>query len=343
MVRYAARRFRVAVLCVCAVLLVLACWCGRVSAQETASATVSPVEVTFILNDSLVKDKCLSDVTVGIGVSQTGELMVQGKTDARGRFTAELQPGRYYASFGKRGYIPVANTVVDVEADNPIWMTVTLSMLMEEVGLGAQRRVQVVLNWGSEGGSVAKDLDAHMLCSRAGRLDHIYFGDKNLDDGDRKASLDVDDTDWGGPETITLIEPLPGTYSYWVYNYSGLPSRLDSSEATVRVIINDKVADEYRLAPGTPTRSWRPFKHIAVDQAGNPELVWFTPADLASRVHLIFPEEAPFAGSGRDDFNWITVAVAILFLFNVALIYGVYRLIRWMIWGAPAGNKPESA
>lgn len=340
MVRDAAWRFRVAVLCTCAVLLVLAGLCGRVNAQETASSTVSPVEVTFILNDSLVKDKCLSDVTVGIGVSETGELMVQGKTDSRGRFTAELQPGRYYASFGKRGYIPVANTVVDVEADNPIWVTVTLSMLMEEVGLGAQRRVQIVLNWGS-GGSVAKDLDAHMLCSRAGRLDHIYFGDKTHDDGEHKASLDVDDTDWGGPETITLIEPLPGTYSYWVYNYSGLPSRLDSSEATVRVIINDKVADEYRLAPGTPTRNWRPFKFISVDQAGNPELVWFTPADLASRANLIFPEEAPFSGSGSDGFDWIVIAVSMLL--NLAIIYAVYRGVRRVIRGAPADDKPESA
>ncbi|HOT29848.1 MAG TPA: hypothetical protein PLU72_16850 [Candidatus Ozemobacteraceae bacterium] len=328
MVRYAFRRFRVAGLCVCAVLLVLAGLCGRVNAQETASPTSSPVEVTFILNDSVIKDKCLPDVTVGIGVSETGELMVQGKTDSRGRFTAELQPGRYYASFGKRGYIPVANTVVDVEADNPIWVTVTLSMLMEEVGLGAQRRVQVVLNWGS-GGSVAKDLDAHMLCSRAGRLDHIYFGDKTHDDGEHKASLDVDDTDWGGPETITLVEPLPGTYSYWVYNYSGLPSRLDASEATVRVIINDKVAGEYRLAPGTPTRSWRPFKYISVDQAGNSELVWFTPAELASRANFIFPEEAPFASSGGDEFGWITVVVSMLF--NLVFIYVVYLIIRKVI------------
>lgn len=339
MVRDAVRRFRVAFLCVCAVLLILAGLCGRVNAQETASSTESAVEVTFILNDSLVKDKCLSDVTVGIGVSETGELMIQGKTDARGRFTAELQPGRYYASFGKRGYIPVANTVVDVEADNPIWVTVTLSMLMEEVGLGAQRRVQIVLNWGS-GGSVAKDIDAHMLCSRTGRLDHIYFGDKNFDDGDRKASLDVDDTDWGGPETITLIEPLPGTYSYWVYNYSGLPSRLDSSEATVRVIINDKVADEYRLAPGTPTRCWRPFKFIAVDQAGNPDLVWFTPADLASGVHLISPEEAPLTGSGSDVFDWIIVAVSMLF--NLAIIYAVYWIIRKVVRSAPASKEPGS-
>lgn len=340
MVRYAVRRFRVTALCACAVLLILAGLCGRVSAQETASSTKTAVEVTFILNDSLVKDKCLADVTVGIGVSETGELMVQGKTDSRGRFTAELQPGRYYASFGKRGYIPVANTVVDVEADNPIWMTVTLSMLMEEVGLGAQRRVQIVLNWGT-GDSVAKDLDAHMLCSRAGRLDHIYFGDKNLDDGDRKASLDVDDTDWGGPETITLIEPLPGTYSYWVYNYSGLPSRLDSSEATVRVIINDKVADEYRLAPGTPTRSWRPFKYIAVDQTGNPDLVGFTPADLASRVHLIFPEEAPFTGSGSDGFGWIIVAGSMM-LFVLAILSAIFWIIGRAVREKQAQREPGS-
>lgn len=339
MVRSAVRRFCVVALCLWSLVASLTGMSPRLEAQELASSTESPVEVTFILNDSLVKDKCLADVTVGIGVSETGEFMVQGKTDSRGRFTAKLQPGRYFASFGKRGYIPVANTVVDVEAENPIWVTVTLSMLMEEVGLGAQRRVQIVLNWGSDG-SIAKDLDAHMLCSRAGRFDHIYFGDKTHDDGEHKASLDVDDTDWGGPETITLIEPLPGTYSYWVYNYSGLPSRLDSSEATVRVIINDKVADEYRLAPGTPTRSWRPFKYIAVDQGGTPELMGFTPAELASRANLIFPEEAPFSGSGSNEFDWIIIAVSMLI--NLGIIYAVYRIVRRVIWGGPAPKEPGS-
>jgi len=324
----------------CSVLAALTGECTRLEAQELASSTEPAGEVTFILNDSLVKDKCLADVTVGIGVSETGELMIQGKTDARGRFTAKLQPGRYYANFGKRGYIPVANTIVDVEADNPIWVTVTLSMLMEEVGLGAQRRVQIVLNWGS-GGSVAKDLDAHMLCSREGRLDHVYFGDKTHDVGEHKASLDVDDTDWGGPETITLIEPLPGTYSYWVYNYSGLPSRLDSSDATVRVIINDKVADEYRLAPGTPTRNWRPFKYIAVDQAGNPELVWFTPAELASRANLIFPEEAPFTGRFDREYEWIFTIVCLII--PLSIIWAMFLFIRRQIGAAPVPKEPDSA
>lgn len=311
-------------------LAVLAVCCLLFASVGSAYAETASVPVTFQVNDSVVKDKSLPDVAVGIGVSETGDLLVQGKTDAAGRLTADLQPGRYFASFGKRGYIPLANTVVDVAADRPNLVTVTLSMMMEEVGLGAQHRVQIVLNWGS-GEPVAKDLDSHMFCSRDGRLDHIYFSKKNHDDGEHKASLDVDDLDWGGPETITLIEPLPGSYSYWVYNYSGLPARLDSSDITVRVVIDDRLAGEYRIATETTASSWRPFKHVEVDQAGTARLVTFTPAEIASSADFILPEEALSAVEGPSSTGWYVIIIGLVF--NVILLYVIYRIVRSLLRG----------
>ncbi|HNW36770.1 MAG TPA: hypothetical protein PKM25_17660, partial [Candidatus Ozemobacteraceae bacterium] len=278
---------------------------GRLDAQTSGGA--GPVPITFQINDAVVKDKSLSDVSVGIGTSETGDLLLQGKTDSAGRFLAELAPGRYFASFGKRGYIPLANTVIDVVAGKPDVITVTLSMMMEEVGPGTPRRVQIILNWGS-GPSQARDIDAHLICSRGESLDHIYFSQKNADRDGHMASLDVDDMDGGGPETITLQEPLPGSYSYWVHNYSGLPARLDESDVIVRVMVDNAMAGEFRLASGTPSRIWRPFKYVEVDQAGNAQLVPFAADELASRAEFISPEQVIF-GTGDESDAFTTVVV----------------------------------
>lgn len=337
------RRFWIPLLETVLVLLMFLAWpATRLGAQTPdASTGAGPrVPVLFQVNDSVVKNKSLPEVSVGIGVGETGDLLVQGKTNDAGQFTAELAPGRYFASFGKRGYIPLANTVIEVAADKPNLVTVTLSLMMEEVGLGAQRRVQIILNWGS-GEHQAKDLDAHLLCSRGESLDHIYFSEKNFDVGEHKASLDVDDLDWGGPETITLIEPLPGSYSYWVYNYSGRPARLDASDATVRVIIDDRMAGEYRIASESTSRSWRPFKYVEVDQAGNARLIGFTPAELASRAEFITPFEAAYAGSGNGPDDWIIIVISLIF--NGIVIYVIYSVVRRVIRARISRNTPGSA
>jgi len=300
---------------------------GRLEAQTPSGA--GPVPITFQINDAVVKDKSLPDVSVGIGTSETGDLLVQGKTDSSGRFVAELAPGRYFASFGKRGYIPLANTVVEVVAGRPSVVTVTLSLMMEEVGPGAPRRVQIILNWGSDQHQ-ARDVDAHLICSRGETPEHVYFSQKTADMDGHTVSLDVDDTDGGGPETITLPEPIPGSYSYWVHNYSGLPARLDESDVVVRVMIDNTVAGEYRLASGTPSRIWRPFKYVEVDQAGNAQLMAFTAEDLASRAELISPEQEIF-GSGSESYSFETTMIfygIFGMIFQIVIIYGVYLFVR---------------
>jgi hypothetical protein len=67
------------------------------------------------------------------------------------------------------------------------------------------------------------DLDAHLEGPLPDeRRFHVYFGDK----GDLKSrefvNLDVDDLDGYGPETITVLGVLPGTYHYFVHDFSNL-------------------------------------------------------------------------------------------------------------------------
>ena len=78
-------------------------------------------------------------------------------------------------------------------------------------------QIRIVLTWGLE----PADLDAHL----EGRLPdgkrfHIFFQQK----GDLKSrefvNLDVDAKDGKGPETITVLGVLPGSYHYFVHDYT---------------------------------------------------------------------------------------------------------------------------
>jgi hypothetical protein len=101
----------------------------------------------------------------------------------------------------------------------------------------------------------------------------------------------VDNTDWGGPETITLTRPVPGTYLYWVHDYSGPPATLGASDVVVRVVIGAEEAGEFRIFKGITKRAWRPFKAIEVGRDGRPTLVRFTEDEIAEADDLAVPAD----------------------------------------------------
>jgi len=103
--------------------------------------------------------------------------------------------------------------------------------------------------------------------------------------------LDVDDTDWGGPETITLTEPVNGVYTYWVHDFSGPPALLGTSDLVVRVLIGGQPAGEFRVFKGLTRRDWRPFKAIRVAGDAGPTLVRFTEDEIAEGQDLAVPPE----------------------------------------------------
>ncbi len=146
---------------------------------------------------------------------------------------------------------------------------------------------------------------------------------------EHKVELDVDDTDWGGPETITLTRPVPGTYLYWVHDYSGPPATLGASDVVVRVVIGAEEAGEFRIFKGITKRAWRPFKAIEVGPDGRPTLVRFTQDEIAEAADLAVPADlqppetvstpAP-APSSTTGWRWPFPPFAILALVLLALI-----------------------
>lgn len=92
--------------------------------------------------------------------------------------------------------------------------------------------VTIILNWGAQ----PSDLDSHLTGPiPAGGRFHLYYANRNPVPF---AVLDVDDTSAFGPETVTVSTVsgnfVPGSYSYYVHNYSTTPE-FDVSAARVTV------------------------------------------------------------------------------------------------------------
>jgi hypothetical protein len=289
------------------------------------AAAPAPVTVRFELNDAQVKGRALEGVAVRVSAASGGGEVASGRTGAEGSFAARLAPGTYQVSYRLEGYVPYTSGATEVREDGQL-VTVSLSRLLEATESGG-REVRIILNWGSRPDQV-RDADSHVACPCGAADRHVYYQARVHQAGEHKVELDVDDTDWGGPETITLTRPVPGTYLYWVHDYSGPPATLGASDVVVRVVIGSREAGEFRVFKGITKRAWRPFKAIEVGADGIPSLVRFTEdeiaeaADLAVPVNLQPPEpsSAPAPAPSPTGWRWPVPPVALLVLVLLALM-----------------------
>ena len=264
-----------------------------VLAGSTAIAHPPPdlpqaLAVRFELNDARVKGRALEGVAVSVAAAGGGAEIASGRTGADGRWTARLPAGTYEVSYRLEGYVPYTSGATEVREDGQL-VTVSLSRLLEATE-SSGREVRVILNWGSRTDQV-RDADSHLACPCGAPESHVYYQSRVHQAADHRVELDVDDTDWGGPETITLARPVPGTYLYWVHDYSGPPARLGASDVVVRVVIGSQEAGEFRIFKGVTRRAWRPFKAIEVSPDGQPTLVRFTEDEIAEAADLAVPAD----------------------------------------------------
>jgi hypothetical protein len=260
---------------------------GGAPAADPAGRAAEAVSVQFELNDALVKDRALPGVLVRVARPGGGDV-ASGHTGPDGRFGASLPPGTYSVSYSLGGYVPYTSEATELRGEGQL-VTVSLSPMLEATGEIA-RDVRVILNWGSREDQV-RDADAHLACACGDESRHVFFRSRRHERAGHVAELDVDDTDWGGPETITLENPPAGSYLYWVHDYSGPPALLGASDLVVRVLIGSEQAGEFRVFRGLTRRAWRPFKAIEVQSDGAPVLVRFTEDEIAEGRDLEVPAE----------------------------------------------------
>lgn len=287
-------------------------------------ASVLPAaQVRFEINDAHVKGKRVAGVRVLAAAAVGEEAVASGETDEAGVAILDLEPATYWISYLRRGYVPIRASETEIRADGQV-ITTTLSMLLEAESSAPGRRVRMVLNWGSDSDD-ARDVDGHATCACGQKDAHVYYSAMRHEYAGHVLELDVDDMDWGGPETITFTDPPPGSYSYLVHQYSQDRDTLGESDLVVRVFFDDRLAAEIR-GPESVERYWRPFKEVVVGPDLVPRLVLFDADELAGGADREPPEDLlSEAGSSTTWKTCGVVAFVLLAISFAVVILGVRR------------------
>ena len=130
-------------------------------------------------------------------------------------------------------------------------MTLTGQNLTMSNTLGAGE-IRIVLEWGAN----PMDLDSHLNTSQ-GEVSFMNMSISGV------ASLDVDDTNGNGPETIT-IETSAEQYTYYVKDYTNSndssSNALAGSGATVKVYLPGESSPRIFYVPSGSGTVWEVFR-----------------------------------------------------------------------------------
>lgn len=165
---------------------------GTLHGRVADSQTGEPIENVFVQSND------------------TGESTL---TDADGLFSLEVTAGVRPMRFTAGGYIVVTEDVY-VPTDGNVEFNVVLSPSLSDVN-GVLR---FVLSWNEE----PSDLDSYLATPEIDGSEHLVCYWSTGDSTSAPfATLDIDDTDGYGPETITVYQLSSGTYKYYVNWYYG--------------------------------------------------------------------------------------------------------------------------
>ena len=194
--------------------------------------------IPTVLNGT-VRHAVTGQVLPGATVSVSGQSQV---TSAQGNFTFPSVPvGQITLVATAPGFATFTNSYAMAAIP-----TNTISFAMSPNLTGGAMRL--VLNWGA----MPTDLDSHLETPPInGQTHHIYYVNRGTTNGPPFAELDVDDVTSFGPETITITQFSPGTYHYYIHNYSTTPD-FNVSDATCAIYTSAGLVAQVRV-PSTPT------------------------------------------------------------------------------------------
>ncbi len=219
--------------------------------QNTVSAQVSgPTGTLSGTITNAQNAQPIAGATVAVGARTT-------TTNASGQYTLLNVPaGSQSVATSAVGFTSRTDTVTVVAAGSTPFSASLVP------GASLTTGVALVLNWGAQ----PSDLDSHLVGpNNAGGRFHCYYAARTPV---TFVALDVDDTSAFGPETITIGQVagafVPGTYNYYIHNYSGSPA-FDVSIAVVTVFSRTGQIGQFRVANATGTASLRYWAVCTLD------------------------------------------------------------------------------
>lgn len=142
--------------------------------------------------------------------------------------------------------------------------TSVLVMLSNELG---DNNVRVIMQWGTENNYInPSDLDSHFYGTLTdGSSYHVYYremGDHNI------AWLDIDDTYYVGPETITLDLSKFKEFTYSIHNFSHRHAdsnseyaiELAKSQVVVKIVVGEQEVGSFEVPTNRKGTVWNVFR-----------------------------------------------------------------------------------
>lgn len=178
-------------------------------------------------------------------------------TDANGHYNLQdMQPGYYTAEINANGYIKGTLVVLCRGGENAPQQNTALSPIFSD------NNWRIILTWGEN----PSDLDAHLTGPIEGSSTrfHLYFPYAGEIIQGTDCTLDRDDVDSYGPETVTIPQTIAGTYRYSVHDFSNRNSSpsdaLSESDALVQIVRGSEVFKTYRVPSHSSGTLWTVFE-----------------------------------------------------------------------------------
>ncbi len=285
---------------------------------ETATSTPSPTatpspSVTFTPGIAVISGTvvdCLTDTPIegALVTTVAPQGLLSRTTGADGTFSFEaLGFGGYVVNGSTPGYIS-SGSLVTLDADH-VEQNITLALCPATTPTPGSSFLRIVLTWGSAD-PAPPDLDSHLRGPAPGTdvggspvEFHTYYRNSDITfPTGSHATLDIDATDYSGPETSTVDALAPGVYHFCVHDYtdSDIPQSdgLANSEGRVRVFIDNVQQAEF-LVPNALGTVWDVF---TLDTTQNPPVL--TPINTLSdeaEPDLVCRRETDTDGDGLTD------------------------------------------
>lgn len=184
----------------------------------------------------------LGGVSVIVRNGAGGPIAASTSTGSNGTYIIRgLPAGSYAVDFALNGFVPLNGLPTVIAIGQTAVLDVTMTPIL------AADQFRIVLNWARTKTGAVRDVDSYLSVPGASRT--VNYSTRDNGDG---ANLDVDDTDWAGPETVTITNLRMGTYVYYVNNYNIRCDKaaLYLSEVVVRLYKGSSLLKTYNIRPG---------------------------------------------------------------------------------------------
>jgi PKD repeat protein len=255
--------------------------------RPLAGATVSIAGLSTLSNASGAYS--IGNLPRGTLAAQFAASPLRGVAPLRVQFTDQSSESAYTIRATLSGFIEYANQILAIGPNDTATLNISLSPSL------AAGQMRIVLRWSAN----PRDLDAHLLANlNSGQQFHIFFGNKGRANALPFDTLDVDDTDGFGPETITMYQLFPGRYVYYVHRFFGTDS-LRNSQAVAEVYTAQGLVQTIQI----PTTGSGDYWHVCEINGGTGAIT------LVNQIVPAAPTNAPDGALSTKTYNTRTASL----------------------------------